>query len=535
MTVTWVLSIAVLLQFTAALLAIRLIRVTRNSGAWLLIALAIFLMGFRRLIPLYQLMSGELSHPPDLITELVALVISLLMVVGLAWIVPLFRPSSRTGRAAQHGGIPLIIVGMFGLLCALIWLDEIVDIPHLLLGAQPTPFNWQKALIETVLAICLGVFVTSKIIRYIVDRRQAEELLRSEKVFSESIMRSLPGIFYVINKKGALLRWNNNFERVTGYSARELSRKNALDFFAEEEKDIVAERIREVFIKGKSNVEAHFVSKKGEKTPYQCTGLRTRLNNKTYLIGVGIDITERKEAEEHLKKTLADLERSNKELEQFAYVASHDLQEPLRMVSSYTQLLERRYKGKLDNDAQEFIAYAVGGANRMQLLIQDLLSYSRVSTRGKLFKPADCNVVLGQARANLDVVMRENNALVTNDELPTVMADETQLLEVFQNLIGNAIKFRNKELPHVQVSAEKYKNEWVFSVQDNGKGIDPEYFARIFVIFQRLHAKEEYPGTGIGLAICKRIVERHGGRIWVESEPGNGSTFYFTIPIRGGK
>jgi PAS domain S-box-containing protein len=247
------------------------------------------------------------------------------------------------------------------------------------------------------------------------------------------------------------------------------------------------------------------------------------------------DITERKQAEEDLKKTLADLERSNKELEQFAYVASHDLQEPLRMVSSYTQLLERRYKAKLDNDAQEFIAYAVDGANRMQRLIQDLLSFSRVSTRGNPFRPTDCNVVLGQARTNLDVIIRENNALVTNDELPLVMADETQLLLVFQNLINNAIKFRSKELPHVQVSAEKNGHEWIFSVRDNGQGIDPQYYDRIFVIFQRLHAKEEYPGTGIGLAICKRIVERHGGRIWLESKPGKGSTFYFTIPVRGGE
>jgi signal transduction histidine kinase len=247
------------------------------------------------------------------------------------------------------------------------------------------------------------------------------------------------------------------------------------------------------------------------------------------------EVRERKRAGKRLKRTLVDLERSNKELEQFAYVASHDLQEPLRMVSSYTQLLERRYKDKLDNDAQEFISYAVDGANRMQRLIQDLLSFSRVSTKGKPFTPTDCNIVLGQARTNLNVVISENNALVTNDELPTVMADEMQLLEVFQNLIGNAIKFRNKELPHVQVSAEKDKDAWVFSVRDNGKGIDPQYYDRIFVMFQRLHGKEEYPGTGIGLAICKRIVERHGGRIWVESEPGNGSTFYFTIPIRGGE
>jgi light-regulated signal transduction histidine kinase (bacteriophytochrome) len=245
-------------------------------------------------------------------------------------------------------------------------------------------------------------------------------------------------------------------------------------------------------------------------------------------------ITEQRLAEEKLKKTLQDLEHSNKELEQFAYVASHDLQEPLRMVSSYTQLLERRYKDKLDADAKEFIAYAVDGANRMQRLIQDLLAYSRVSSRGSPLTPADCNAVLGQVRINLSVAIEENNARVTHDELPIVMADETQLVQVFQNLIGNAIKFCSEEPPRIYVSAEKNEKEWIFSVRDNGMGIDPQYHERIFVIFQRLQGKGEYPGTGIGLAICKRIIERHGGRIWVESEPGKGSTFYFTIPVRRG-
>jgi light-regulated signal transduction histidine kinase (bacteriophytochrome) len=251
------------------------------------------------------------------------------------------------------------------------------------------------------------------------------------------------------------------------------------------------------------------------------------------VLGVIQDITERKRAEEKLKLTLADLERSNKELEQFAYVASHDLQEPLRMVSSYTQLLARRYQGQLDAKANEFIAYAVDGANRMQGLINDLLAYSRVGTRVKGIEPTDCTAVLEQALANLKAAMEKSGAVVTHDPLPTVMADNLQLVQLLQNLIGNAIKFHVEEPPRIHVSAEQKGNEWVFSVRDNGIGIDLQYAERIFVIFQRLHTREEYPGTGIGLAICKKIVERRGGRIWVESQAGIGSTFYFTIPIGG--
>jgi len=242
-----------------------------------------------------------------------------------------------------------------------------------------------------------------------------------------------------------------------------------------------------------------------------------------------VEITERKRAEEELKKTLADLERSNKELEQFAYVASHDLQEPLRMVASFTQLLGQRYGGKLDKDADDFIRYAVDGANRLQALINDLLSYSRVSTRGKALEPIACEDVLARVHANLLAMIEETGTILVHDPLPTVVADETQMVQLFQNLVQNAIKFRRDESPRIHVAAQREGDEWVFSVRDNGIGIDAQYFDRIFVIFQRLHGKEEYPGTGIGLAMCRRIVERHAGRIWVESEPGRGSTFYFAL------
>jgi chemotaxis family two-component system sensor kinase Cph1 len=262
----------------------------------------------------------------------------------------------------------------------------------------------------------------------------------------------------------------------------------------------------------------------GEKEPYRA-------------YAVFRDITERKQAEKQLKALNESLERSNRELEQFAYVASHDLQEPLRMVSSYTQLLEQRYKDKLDQDANDFIGYAVDGANRMQRLIQDLLEYSRVTTRGQTMAPLDSHETLGEAVKNLQAAIHETGALVTSNELPIVLGDRTQIVQVFQNLIGNGIKFqRQGEAPRIHVTAENDSLDsrfQIFKISDNGIGIEPRHFERLFEIFQRLHGKQEYPGTGIGLALCKRIVERHGGRIWLESEQGKGSTFFFTLPVEG--
>ena len=235
------------------------------------------------------------------------------------------------------------------------------------------------------------------------------------------------------------------------------------------------------------------------------------------------------EARQKLEESVAELGRSNADLQQFAYVASHDLQEPLRMVSSYTQLIARRYKGKLDADADEFIAFAVDGANRMQRLILDLLAYSRVNTAGRQFEPTAMETVLKAALNNLTNAVKESQAVITHDPLPAVMGDDKQLAQLFQNLLSNAVKFGGAQPPRIHISAKQTDGEWLFSVRDHGIGLDPQYADRIFVIFQRLHTREEYPGTGIGLAICKKIVERHGGRIWVESELGKGATFYFTL------
>src|SRR5665647_2567811 len=233
---------------------------------------------------------------------------------------------------------------------------------------------------------------------------------------------------------------------------------------------------------------------------------------------------------EEKEKRAAELIIVNKELEQFAYVASHDLQEPLRMVASYTQLLERRYKDKLDQDANDFIQYAVDGANRMQKLINDLLDYSRTTSRGKDFTKVDISQVLGQTISNLQQLIIKNNALITNEDLPELKADESQIMRVFQNLIVNAIKFKKKsEIPKIYISCKKKNEFYEFAVRDNGIGIEMQYHERVFTIFQRLHSIKDYPGTGIGLSICKRIVERHGGKIWFESKENEGTTFYFTL------
>ncbi|HBL57236.1 MAG TPA: histidine kinase [Cyanobacteria bacterium UBA8803] len=245
------------------------------------------------------------------------------------------------------------------------------------------------------------------------------------------------------------------------------------------------------------------------------------------------ELAERQRMEVALAQQASELARSNAELAQFAYVASHDLQEPLGIVASYTQLLAKRYRGQLDAKADKFITYIVEGVTRMQTLIQDLLGYSYLGRASKNFQPTDCKAACDLAIANLKIAIQKSGATITLGELPTVMADATQLVQLFQNLIGNGIKYRSNKPPFVEVKAQRQEDKWLFSVRDNGIGIEPQYAERIFMIFQRLHTREEYPGTGIGLAICKKIVEHHGGRIWMESQLGHGATFYFTIPQEG--
>ena len=374
-------------------------------------------------------------------------------------------------------------------------------------------------------------------IRDITERKRAEQAIRDAQEYAESIVATVREPLLVLDADLRVIKANKSFYWTFQITPEKTENRLLYDV-GDRQWDIP--KLRELLEKilPKNTVFNDFEI----EHDFPTIGRRIMLlnarriyreGNKTQTILLAIeDITECKQVTE-LKKALTDLERSNQELEQFAYVASHDLQEPLRMVASYTQLLEKRYKDQLDQDAKDFIGFAADGANRMQRLINDLLAYSRVGTRGKSLEPTDCHTMLGQAIANLSMVIEENHAVVTSDELPTVMADASQMVQLFQNLIGNAIKFRGEESPRIHVSALEKGNEWVFSVKDNGIGIEAQFSERIFIAFQRLHSREKYPGTGIGLAICKKIVDRHGGKIWVESELGKGSTFYFSIPKRG--
>ena len=495
------------------------------------------------------------------------------------------------------------------------------------------------------------------------ERRAAEERLRREKELSDTLIESLPGVFYLFDDQGRFLRWNENFASVSQYSNAEIAGMQPTEFFEGEGREHIRQRIGEVFVTGHSTAEADFVSKDGTRRPYFFTGSRVMVDGRPCVIGMGIDVTERQRATEALQRAKAaqlfatllesapdamvvsdrsgaivfansqteklfglsrerllgqplgalvptelrerprdpgdapvtisveadgrradgslvpveiklrrietddgplltsalrditdrrraeaeirrlntdleqrviertrELERSNADLEQFAYVASHDLQEPLRAVASFTQLLARRYRDRLDGDALRFIDRSGAAVTRMQALIRDLLAYSRVGTRASGFLPTDCEQILADVLDDLHAGIAETGAVVTHDPLPTVAGDASQMRQLFQNLVGNAIKFRGAAAPQVHVAARRDGALWRFAVTDNGIGIDAEYSERVFVIFQRLHSRRDYPGTGVGLAICKKIVERHGGRIWIESGVDRGTTVRFDLP-----
>jgi PAS domain S-box-containing protein len=379
-----------------------------------------------------------------------------------------------------------------------------------------------------------GILVTAAV-RDISVRKAAEKHLGQMEGRYRGLLEAAPDAMVVVNRRGEIVLLNVQAEKQFGYHRDELvgqKMKNIIpDGFAERlisdglrsPEDALAQEIG-------TGIELNGRRKDGSEFPIELM-LSPLESAEGILVTAAIrDISVRKTAETHLLNKVEELKRSNEELGQFAYIASHDLQEPLRMVASYTQLLSRRYKGKLDSDADEFIAFAVDGAGRMQRLIQDLLAYSRVGTKGSDLLDTPSEDALQQALINLREMIRESSAMVTHDPMPAVLADDMQLTQLFQNLVGNAIKYQGSGVPHIHISAARnMEKKWVFSVKDSGLGIDPQYFEKIFGMFQRLHKREEFAGTGIGLAICKKIVERHGGSISVESQPGQGSTFRFTL------
>ena len=373
------------------------------------------------------------------------------------------------------------------------------------------------------------------IAKEITDRKKAEDSLKESEEKYRTVFAMSPEAIILLDLEGNVLEINDFALNISGVKREDVVGKSFTKLAFVNEKDIERQvELLPALLAGEpvKSLETEVTSAgKGKRWIEASVSLLGKGDDVFAIQVIAEDITERKAREAELKRAMEELVMVNRDLRQFAYVASHDLQEPLRTVASFAQLLEKRYKGKLDPDADEFIAFMTEGVARMQNMINGLLSYSRLGTRGKPFQQVDCEKMLGSVVENMKASIEESGAAVTLDPLPQVTGDDSQLTMLFQNLISNSIKFHGKEPPKIHVSAKKQENEWVFSVSDNGIGIDPNYWERIFIIFQRLHTAQEYPGTGLGLAICKKIVERHGGRIWIESQVGKGTTIHFTIPF----
>nr|WP_160049104.1 PAS domain S-box protein [Natrialba sp. INN-245] len=390
---------------------------------------------------------------------------------------------------------------------------------------------------EVPLGISLNDFVFDDeryfvgLFRDITPRQEAERALRERerqleeyREYTDDILNAIDDVFYVLDSAGKLKRWNHRLCEVAGYSDEEIASMHALEFFEEREHEAIANAIQTGFDAGSARVEATVVTKDGETIPYEFVAASLEdPDGNLVLAGIGRDITTRIEQRQ-------ELEESNERLEQFAYAASHDLQEPLRMVTSYLQLIEGRYADELDDDAEEFLEFAVDGAERMREMIDGLLAYSRVDTQGDSFEPIDLDAVLEDVLDDLQLKVDASGAAIDAEPLPQVLGDRSQLRQVIQNLLSNAIEYSGDEPPTIEITAERDGDEWRITVDDDGIGIDPSKTDRIFQVFQRLHMADEHDGTGIGLALTRRIVERHGGRIWVDSEPDGGSTFFVTLP-----
>ncbi len=368
----------------------------------------------------------------------------------------------------------------------------------------------------------------------IFERQRMEAEIKKSEEKSRLLIKYAPSMIYEIDYTTLkFISVNDAMCLKLGYTREELLTMNPLDLLEDNNKKILEDRLKKT--QAGENIPESTEYKVRDKDGHILYGLLNmsfsyKEGKPVGALVVAQDITDRKLAEIKLEETMERLKSSNQELEKFAYVASHDLQEPLRMVSSFTQLLEKQYKDKLDNEANEYINFIVNGAKRMQELINDLLAYSRVTNKAYEFKKVDLEKVLDDAIFNQEINIEKNLAIITRDPLPEIIGDYSQMVQVFQNLLGNALKYRGEKKPKINFSALKNDDFWLISVKDNGIGIEAGNFDEIFQMFRRLHTIDEYEGTGIGLSICEKIIERHGGQMWVESKIGKGSTFYFTIP-----
>lgn len=367
----------------------------------------------------------------------------------------------------------------------------------------------------------------NQILKWIGTCTDIEEKKREAEAFAAraAIVEAADDAIIGEDTEGTIITWNGGARRLYGYSAEEAIGCSAAMLIPPDMPDELPHILATINAgKTMEHHETIRVRKDGKRldVSFTLSPIKDGQGKITGIAGIARDISKAKESE-------AELRRSNAELEQFAYVASHDLQEPLRAMAGTVQVLQRRYKGQLDERADEIIAHAVAAVTRMQTLVSDLLAFSRLSRHGDPFALTDFALVLQDVTDNLEVAIAESGAVITHDVLPKVIADASQLRQLLQNLLSNAIKFRSEQPLQIHISARREENTWLFSVRDNGPGIEPQYFERIFVIFQRLVTRDEYPGTGIGLAVCRKITERHGGRIWLESELGKGTTFYFTV------
>ncbi|KTD54721.1 ATP-binding protein [Legionella quateirensis] len=388
-----------------------------------------------------------------------------------------------------------------------------------------------STIIISMLLSKLTLKITQDMDDLIHKQSSTAEQLNEALSYNRSLIEASLDPLVTINNDGKIMDVNEATIKETGVSRDQLIGSDFSQYFTDPQR--ANQGYKEVFKNGfVKDYELTIQSVTGNKIDvlYNASLYKNRSGAISGIFAAARDITARKKAEETTLIYAKDLERSNEELQQFAYIASHDLQEPLRVITSYLQLIERRYKDHLDQDANEFIAFAVNAAEKLQRMIMDLLAYSRVGTKGNPFSETDCNKVLKQAIDNLKVVIDETKAVIVSDDLPVLMADENQLVVVFQNLLSNAIKFRKpNQTPEIKISIEKKEHVWLFSIKDNGIGIDMQYKDKLFIIFKRL-VSSQFSGNGIGLALCKRIIQRHKGQIWVDSEVNKGSTFYFTIP-----